>query len=249
MTTNLYSDARPEDGPLATPAIAMTIGAHPDDAEFGAAGTLGRWAQQGCAITMVILTDGSKGTWNETMPNDDLIAARRAEQRRAADVIGAGEVIHLDHVDGELELTPGLRQDLARLIRAYRPQVVLGHDPWRRYMLHPDHRAAGFALVDAVVAARDHLFYPEQGLAKHRPDALLLWQADEPDHHEDIASTFELKVRALLSHSSQTSTTMGGAAESPEARARFVERMSSLAAAQGEAAGLAMAEAFKLIRP
>lgn len=249
MTTNLYSDARPEDGPLATPATAMTIGAHPDDAEFGAGGTLSRWIQRGCAITMVILTDGSKGTWDQSIPIGDLIAARRAEQKRAADVIGAGEVIHLDHVDGELENTPGLRQELARLIRVHRPQVVLGHDPWRRYMLHPDHRAAGFALVDAVVAARDHLFYPEQGLAKHRPDALLLWQADEPDHHVDITATFELKVEALLCHSSQTSTTMGDAGESPQARALFVERMASLAAAQGEAAGLAMAEAFKLVRP
>lgn len=116
-------------------------------------------------------------------------------------------------------------------------------------MLHPDHRAAGWGLIDGVVAARDHLFYPEQGLDKHRPDAILLWQADEIDHHEDISATFERKIEALLCHSSQTSTTMGDAADSETARARFIERMRSLAVTHGEPVGLAAAEGFKLLRP
>ena len=198
---------------------------------------------------MLILTDGSKGTWDPELSRQKLAASRRAEQRRAADALGAADVIHLDHVDGELEYSMALREELCRLIRTIRPQVVLGHDPWRRYMLHPDHRAAGFGLIDGVVAARDHLFFPEQGLEKHRPDAILLWQADEVDHREDISGTFDAKIAALLCHSTQTSTTMGDANESEEALQLFVGRMRDLATAMGEPAGLSLAEGFKLIRP
>lgn len=249
VVTNLYDDARPSPAGLETPDSAMTIGAHPDDAEFGVGGTLARWARAGCEVTMLIVTDGSKGTWDVHLPTAELIKARRQEQERAANVLGAGEVIHLDHPDGELQHSMALREELCRWIRTIRPQVVIGHDPWRRYLLHPDHRAAGMGLIDGVVAARDHLFYPEQGLDKHRPEALLLWQADEPDHYEDISSTFDIKIEALLRHSSQTSTTMGDATESEQARAAFVERMRQVAAGYGEPAGLELAEAFKLIRP
>lgn len=198
---------------------------------------------------MLILTDGSKGTWDPELSRQELAASRRAEQRRAAGALGAADVIHLDYVDGELEYSMALREELCRLIRTIRPQVVLGHDPWRRYMLHPDHRAAGFGLIDGVVAARDHLFFPEQGLEKHRPDAILLWQADEVDHREDISGTFDAKIAALLCHSTQTSTTMGDANESEEALQLFVGRMRDLATAMGEPAGLSLAEGFKLIRP
>lgn len=247
--TNLYDDARTSATGLATPSSAMTIGAHPDDAEFGVGGTLARWARDGCEVTILVVTDGSKGTWDESLPTADLVAARRDEQERAAGILGAGQVIHLDHVDGQLEHSMALREELCRWIRTVRPQVVIGHDPWRRYMLHPDHRAAGMGLIDGVVAARDHLFYPDQGLDKHRPEAILLWQADEPDHHEDISSTFATKIEALLCHSSQTSTTMGNAGDSEEARAAFTERVRRVAARHGEPVGLELAETFKLIRP
>ncbi len=247
--TNLYDDARPPSSGLDVPESAMTVGAHPDDAEFGAGGTLARWAAAGCDVTMLVLTDGSKGTWDENLAVEDLKEARRQEQRRAADILGAGRVIHLDNVDGELQYSMALREELCRWIRSIRPRVVLGHDPWRRYMLHPDHRAAGLGLIDGVVAARDHLFYPDQGLEKHRPDAILLWQAQEVDHHEDISETFDQKIEALLCHSSQTTTTMGDANRSSAARSRFIERLRDMAATQGEAAGLSAAEAFKLLRP
>lgn len=247
--TNLYDDARPPSSELEVPESAMTFGAHPDDAEFGSGGTLARWAAAGCNVTMLVLTDGSKGSWDEDLTVEDLKEARRQEQRRAADVLGAGRVIHLDHVDGDLQHSMSLREELCRWIRTVRPRVVLGHDPWRRYMLHPDHRAAGWGLIDGVVAARDHLFYPSHGLEKHRPDAILLWQAEEVDHHEDISGTFDQKMEALLCHSSQTTTTMGNADRSAPARKRFIERMRDVAANQGEAAGLSAAEAFKLLRP
>ncbi len=255
VTAGIHDDARqglPAPGGsagLGLPRSALTIGAHPDDAEFGAGGTLARWAEGGCEVTMLVVTDGSKGTWDRDATVTSLIEERQEEQRAAADILGAKRVIHLDHVDGELEYSMGLRAELCRWIRTVRPQVVLTHDPWKRYMLHPDHRATGMGAVDGVVAARDHLFFPDQGLDKHRPDVILLWQADEPDHFEDITSHFETKIAALLCHSSQSTTTMGDAARSDEARSRFVERAAAIAADQGRPAGLDAAEAFKLLRP
>ena len=235
--------------PLDVPSSALTIGAHPDDAEFGAGGTLARWAAQGCEVTMLVVTDGSKGTWDPHLSLEELTASRRREQQAAADVLGATGVIHLDHVDGELEYSMALREELCRWIRTVRPEVVLSHDPWRRYMLHPDHRATGLGAIDGVVAARDHLFFPHQGLDKHRPRAVLLWQADVVDHREDIAGTFDTKIEALLCHSSQTVTTMGDAASSEEARTLFVERMREVAGGHGAGAGIELAEGFKLLEP
>lgn len=234
---------------LPTPSSALTIGAHPDDAEFGSGGTLARWAGEGCEVAVLVVTDGSKGSWDAAMSPEELVGMRRAEQRAAADALGAGRVIHLDHVDGELEYTMDLRRQICQWVRTVRPQVVLTHDPWRRYMFHPDHRATGWAAIDGVVAARDHLFFPELDLKKHRPESLLLWAADDPDHREDIASTFDAKIAALLCHSSQTSTTMGDASAGDEARGAFVDRMREMAATHGEPAGLAAAEAFRVLKP
>jgi LmbE family N-acetylglucosaminyl deacetylase len=142
-----------------------------------------------------------------------------------------------------------LRAEICHHIRATRPTVLLSHDPWQRYQLHPDHRATGTAAVDGMVAARDHLFFPEQGLAPHRPAAMLLWSADAPDHWEDIAATLDTKVAALLCHSSQGTTTMGGAETDDERRVAFTDRIRDWVARSGEAAGLAAAEAFKRVRP
>jgi LmbE family N-acetylglucosaminyl deacetylase len=250
--TDLDPDAaifsRPE--PLPIPERVLTIGAHPDDAEFGAGGALARWAKAGSQISMVIVTDGSKGSWDPAISAADLARLRAAEQVAAAEQLGvAGEIVHLDYVDGELENTMELRKLICEWIRRLRPDVVLSHDPWKRYMLHPDHRATGLGTIDGVVAARDHLFYPELGLEKHRPDALLLWSADEPDYWEDIAPTFDIKIAALLCHSSQTQSTMNDASNGAEARAGFVTRMKEWAATNGRAVGLPEAESFKLIRP
>ena len=251
MTTasNLYAQVDRTVDPLPVPARAMTIGAHPDDAEFGSGGTLAKWAAEGCEVTILVVSDGSKGTWDPDMDTETLIATRRAEQRKAADVLGVRHVVMLDHVDGEVENTVELRKELAWWIRTQRPDVILSHDPWKRYMLHPDHRAAGMAAIDAVVAARDHLFFPEQGLDKHRPTDILLWSADEVDHHEDIEATFETKVSALLQHSSQGTTTMGGAESGDLERQRFTDRMREWSADLGAPVGLPLAEAFKRLRP
>lgn len=252
-STKMFSEVRDEPSSLPTPERALTIGAHPDDAEFGAGGTLAKWAGAGTEISMLIVTDGSKGTWDEGQDPADLAAARRSEQSLAAKTLGAtGEVVFLDRVDGELENDRGLREQIALWIRRLRPNVVLTFDPWKRYMLHPDHRAIGWAVVDGVVAARDHLFFPDQltdGLTKHRPDALLLFVPDEADHFEDITESFDTKISALLCHSSQGHTTMGDAQDSEEAREMFTARLRNWAELSARETEFELAEAFKLIRP
>ena len=249
MTRNVYNEMTVSHEPLQPPRRALAIGAHPDDIEFGAGGTLAGWASLGCHVTMLVVTDGSKGTWDPTLQPQQLAALRRQEQMAAAKVLGAGEIQHLDLIDGELEYSMELRAAMCRYIRENKPEVVLSHDPWRRYQLHPDHRATGWAVMDGVVAARDHLFFPEQGLDAHRPQAVLLWSADEADHYEDIAEQFTAKVEALLCHSSQGTTTMGGAEQAADKRQAFVDRLRSWAEDQGRPAGLRLAESFKRITP
>jgi LmbE family N-acetylglucosaminyl deacetylase len=234
---------------LPVPARALAIGAHPDDIEFGCGATLAKWAAAGCEIHHLVCTDGSKGTWDPTTDITALVATRQVEQRAASRALGGkGEVVFLGWTDGELE--SGLRQrwEVAYWIRKIKPDVLLGHDPWKRYRLHPDHRNAGFLAVDGVVAARDPFFFPEQGEAPHRPSAMLLWEADEPDHVEDAAGFEDVKLAALLEHRSQLRSTMH--IDDPDARAEvdaFRSRMLERLAEHGELAGLALGEAFKLL--
>ncbi|HVL94205.1 MAG TPA: PIG-L deacetylase family protein [Acidimicrobiales bacterium] len=238
---------------LDPPARALAVGAHPDDIEFGCGATLAKWAAAGCAIHHLVCTDGSKGSWDPDQDPAELVAVRRDEQRAAARALGGtADVTFLRWTDGELEA--GLRQrwELAFHIRRVRPDVVLGHDPWRRYRLHPDHRAAGFLVTDGIVAARDPHFFPEQGVAPHRPSVLLLWEAEEPDHVEDASSTVEAKLAALLAHRSQFRSTMGiTTAASPEDHAgndevaAFRRTVHDRLVEHGRLAALPLGEAFK----
>ncbi|TML92097.1 MAG: PIG-L family deacetylase [Actinobacteria bacterium] len=191
------------------PARALAVGAHPDDVEFGCGGTLAKWAGDGTTIMHVVCTDGSKGSWDPDEPVAELVATRQDEQRAAARALGGSgdDVVFLGYTDGELQAGIDERRELVRWIRRLQPDVVLGHDPWRRYRLHPDHRQAGFLVTDAIVAARDPHFFPDLGPAPHRPSALLLWEADEPNHTEDITASLERKLRALLAHRSQFRST------------------------------------------
>lgn len=195
---------------IPVPARALAVGAHPDDIEFGAGATLAKWAASGCEVSLCICTDGSKGSWDPGADLGALVATRQHEVRAAADALGAtGEVVFLGRVDGELDNDRATRSDLARVIRELRPDVLLGHDPWQRYRLHPDHRAAGFLTTDSLVAARDPHFFAEHGIAHHRPSALLLFEADEPDHAESLDdANLAAKVAALAAHHSQYESTM-----------------------------------------
>ncbi len=236
---------------LPRPDRALAIAAHPDDVEFGCGGTLAKWARQGTEIFHLICTDGSKGTWREEQDPAELVVIRRAEQRRAAQLLGGtGEVIFLGWPDGELE--SGLRQraQIASWIRQLHPGVVLAHDPWKRYRLHPDHRNAGFLATDGIVAARDPLFFPEIKVAPHRPEELLLWEADEVDHVEDVTESFGVKIDALLAHESQFHTTMNigddvalHETEQTQFRNKIAERLAAIGAGEGFTYG----EGFKRI--
>lgn len=233
---------------LPTPTSALAIGAHPDDVEFGCGALLAKWAADGCTVHHLVCTDGSKGTWDPTADTVELSRRRQDEQREAARRLAgdrAGEVHFLGHVDGELRSDLDVRGQVAAVIRRVRPQVVLGHDPWKRYRLHPDHRHAGLLACEGIVAARDPHFFPEQGLEHHRPDALLLWEADEPDHVEDVTTSVDAKLHALEAHESQFESTMKAVddAELERFRVRIRERLAELGAPHGVAA----AEVFKLI--
>lgn len=233
---------------LPVPASALAIGAHPDDVEFGCGATLAKWAAAGCTVHHLVLTDGSKGTWNPDADVRALAATRQVEQREAARRLAgerAGQVVFLEQVDGELDSGLALRGEVARVIRALRPQVVLGHDPWKRYRLHPDHRHAGLLACEGIVAARDPHFFKEHGLPSHRPDVLLLWEADEPTHVEDVTGHVDAKLHALEAHESQFESTMK--AVDPEQVEAFRTRIRSRLAGLGAQHGVGAAEIFARI--
>jgi LmbE family N-acetylglucosaminyl deacetylase len=241
---------------LPVPGRALAVGAHPDDIEFGCGATLAKWAAAGCEIALLICTDGSKGTWDPTTDPAELVVTRRTEQRAAARTLHeTSTVVFLGWPDGELE--SGLRQrwEVAAWIRRLRPDVMFGHDPWKRYRLHPDHRNAGWLVTDAIVAARDPLFFPELDAPPHRPSCLLLFEADEADHVEDVTGYGDVKVAALLEHRSQHRSTMGisGAGkrsgqldEDPEV-VEFRRRVGERLVEHGALAGLGAGEAFHRI--
>ncbi len=235
---------------LAPPERALAVGAHPDDIEFGCGATLAKWAAAGTDVHLLVLTDGSKGTWDPAADIAVLVEHRRREQRAAADVLGAATVHFGEFVDGELESGARERGAVCEVIRRVRPDVLLGHDPWKRYRLHPDHRHAGRLAIDGLVAARDPFFFPEQGLEPHRPEHLLLFEADAADHAEDVTATLSSKLLALLCHRSQWRSTMAIDADASDADAQrdaFAARIRDQARLAGAAAGLECAEDFKRI--
>ncbi len=231
------------------PGRALAIGAHPDDIEFGCGGTLAKWAGTGTEVHLLVLTDGSKGSWDAGADLAELVATRRTEQRDAARMLGAVDVHFLGAVDGELVASAPFRAEICRLIRQLRPDAVLGHDPWKRYRLHPDHREAGVLTVDAIVAARDPHFFPDQGEAPHRPDFLLLFEPDEIDHLEALEpADLRAKLDALRCHRSQWRSTMGidDGPHADEQRRSFEAKVTDELESAGAEIGTA-AEPFKLM--
>jgi LmbE family N-acetylglucosaminyl deacetylase len=244
------SDAVEVTADVATPTIALAIGSHPDDIEFGCGATLAKWAANGAATHLLILTDGSKGSWDEADDLDALITRREREARAAAHELGTDSVFFLGLVDGELESGAAERARVCEVIRKVKPSIVLGHDPWKRYRLHPDHRHAGWLTVDGIVAARDPHFFPGLGGPHHRPDALMLFEADEPNHVEQIDAFLPNKIAALYAHVSQWRSTMGievGTAAEAEGRKAFEQRIEDAARADGKIGNGGFAEAFHLM--
>lgn len=198
--------------PLPVPESAMVVVAHPDDAEFMVAGTVARWTRAGTRVVYVVVTKGDKGSDDPAMSPERLARIREEEQRAAAGLLGVDEVVFLGYPDAYLQYTLDLRRDLVRVIRRYRPEVVVTFDPTTRffrnaYTNHPDHRVTGDATVDAVYpAARDRLTFAEllvEGLEPHKVRELWLGTTHEPNLWVDIGSVLDLKRRALLAHPSQ----------------------------------------------
>ncbi len=218
-------------------AQVLVIGPHPDDSEFGAAGTVARWVREGKQVVYVICTNGDKGTSDIHIKPEELARIREGEELAAAKVLGVREVVFLHYPDQGLEDTPGFRKDLVRQIRTYRPDIVATSDPYRRYIWHRDHRITGQVTLDAIFPyARDHLAYPdllEEGLKPHKVKEVWLWGSDDINLRIDITDTFDVKLAALRCHKSQIG-------ESREAEKWVRERAKMLA--QGESFGLA--EAF-----
>jgi LmbE family N-acetylglucosaminyl deacetylase len=220
------SEARPR---------VMAIFAHPDDAEFLCSGTIARYVASGYRAQYVLATSGDKGSDDYSATGAELAALRESEQLAAAHVLGVEDVRFLRHLDGEVEVSLPFRRELALVIRQHRPDVILTFDPWQRYQIHPDHRAVGQTTLDAVAAARDHLYYPEQlgdEVREHRVHNIYCFATDYPNHYVDITSTIDLKIEALLCHSSQIRSE--GLAERIRARARQA----------GQELGVEFAEAF-----
>ena len=234
---------------LPVPSSALAIVAHPDDAEFHCGATLAKWAAHGCVLNHLVLTDGAKGTWDPDADVDELAQERTREQMEAASLLGSnGKVVMLGHVDGELQPSLHVRDQVAYWIRAIQPDVVLAHDPWKRYRLHPDHRNAGWLALDGVVAARDPHFFRHHDVDVHRTEAILLFEADEPDHVEDVAGFVDAKVRALLAHRSQYVTTHGiPPGDDGTAAEAFRQRVMAQAATIGSRTGVAAGEVFKAL--
>lgn len=225
----------------------MVVVAHPDDAEFMAAGTVAKWAREGAEVAYVLCTSGDKGTSDPSISPAELAERRRAEQRNACSVLGVSEVVFLSHFDGLLQNTIELRRDIVRQIRRFRPDVVLCQDPTQRwsgqqYLNHPDHRAAGDACLDAVYpSARDPHVFPElraEGLEPHKVTEVYLMGAGEPDVWVDISDTIDLKIQALRAHESQ----IDGRTDELEGMVREWAR------ATGEPKGIPYAEAFKYFK-
>ncbi len=195
------------------PERSIFIYAHPDDIEFSAGGTAAKWAKHGCDCYFVILTDGNVGSHEEGMTADRLIETRRSEQRASAKVLGAKACIFLGHQDGLLQPTLDLRRELVRLIRKYKPNVVVCGDPTSFFpsetrVNHPDHRAAATSALDATFpAAEMPLLYPEleaEGLSPHKVNYVYVSNPNsEPNYYVDTTETIDLKVQALREHRSQ----------------------------------------------
>ena len=186
---------------------AMVVTPHPDDAEFGCAGTVARWTREHRKIVYVLCTNGNKGTSDRNLTPEDLSKMRLQEQLNAAEVLKISAVRFLGYPDQGLEDTPEFRKKIVSLIREYRPEIVITADPYRRYIWHRDHRITGQVVLDAVFPfARDHLAYPDlldQGLEPHKVSEIWFWAADEINYRSDITDTFDIKLKALRCHESQ----------------------------------------------
>lgn len=219
----------------------LAISAHPDDVEYTSGGSLARWVDENWIIHLIACTDGSKGSQNPEDNPKTLSDLRLVEQKEAAQVLGIRKVVWLGYPDGELAQATDLVEQLAYQIRIFQPTRLLTWDAWRLYQLHSDHRTAGLAALDAVLAAGNPHFYPKQlaeGLKPYRVEEAYLYGSDHPDKWIDITNTFENKMKAIGCHQSQVDYL-------PE----LALKMSHCNKDHGAEKGYTYAEAFKVLHP
>jgi LmbE family N-acetylglucosaminyl deacetylase len=221
----------------------LVVVAHPDDAEFGCAGSVARWVANGCEVFYCLLTSGNRGSDDPAMTPERLAAMRETEQRAAARVLGVTDVAFLRYPDGEVEDTREARRDVVREIRRARPDRIVAQNPFgslNPYSGHRDHRHAGRLALDAVYPyARDRMHFPEllaEGFEPHKVRQVYLMGHDEPDVVLDITATMDRKLKALRCHASQLR-------DFPGVEGRVRERAADL----GKPHGYTYAEAFRSI--
>jgi LmbE family N-acetylglucosaminyl deacetylase len=229
----------------------MVVVAHPDDAEFMAAGTIAKWAREGSDIVYVLCTSGDKGTSDVSVSPAQLAEARRGEQEAAASTLGVRQVVFLGYEDGVLQNTLELRKDIVRQIRRFKPDLIVCQDPTTRwsaqgYLNHPDHRAAGDATLDSVYpSARDPHVFPEllaEGLQPHKVLEVYVAGTNHADTWVDISDTIDAKVAALRAHESQ----VGNGSRPPDWDIDKVVRERAAQTAEGH--DMQYAEAFKYFK-
>jgi len=226
---------------------ALVVTAHPDDVDFGGAGTVATWTDAGIKVTYCVITDGDAGGFDPVVPRGDIAGIRREEQTAAGAEVGVADVRFLGYPDGKLVTSLELRRDISRVIRDVRPQRVMCPSPLRTFgrigVNHPDHLAAGEAALCAVYPdARNPFAHPElaaDGLDAWVVSEVWVMAADQPNHHVDITEVFDRKIRALHRHASQHPDP---AALEPRLRQWF----SSIAESAGLPAGR-LAEAFHVM--
>jgi len=224
---------------LTIPVHALIIAPHPDDAEFGIAGTVARWTGEGKPVAYVMVTNGDKGTSERNLKPEEIARIRETEQRNAAAILGVSDIVFLNYPDQGVEDTADFRKELVRWIRHYQPYLVATSDPYRKYIWHRDHRITGQVVLDAIFPyARDHLAYPDllaQGLEPHKVKEILFWGSEDINLRVDVTETFSRKIDALFAHTSQV-----GHYGRENLEARMRERYRTLA--EGE--NFELAEAF-----
>jgi LmbE family N-acetylglucosaminyl deacetylase len=223
---------------------AMVVIAHPDDAEFGAAGTVAKLTSEGKQVVYVVTTDGSKGSADPDARPEELVATRHQEQRDAGAILGLEDICFLNFPDGMLQPSIELRRAITGAIRRYKPDLVIAQSPVRDLMAsvfvqHPDHVATGEATFAAVYpCCRDRLAFPEllaEGLEPHIVRELWVSGTSQADHFIDISGTIDEKVRALMAHASQVGEQQGNMIRDRSKQA-------------GELHGAGYAEGFKRIQ-
>ena len=229
-------------------ARILSITAHPDDVDFGAAGTVAQWTDAGLEVIYCVVTDGDAGGSDEDIPRAKMASLRRAEQIAAAKCVGVTDVRFLGYPDGQVEATIDLRRDLARVIRQVRPDRVVSSSPERNYVRlgisHPDHRAVGSATLDAVYPdARNPFAFPElraeEGLEAWTVREVWISGGPAPTRYVDVTDTFPRKVAALRAHETQT-------AHRDDLEQMLRERLARTAAQGGLPEGR-LAEAFQVL--